>query len=118
MLPYDNKLKFIARALRKNMTEQEKNLWYKYLRNHHVKFNRQKVIGKYIVDFYSNSAKLAIEIDGSQHYNEENKQYDKKRTEYLNSLGINVIRFSNDECVNNFDGVCMSIDTAVKKYLK
>ena len=115
MLPYNKNLKYTARTLRKNMTEQEKNLWYKFLRNYPVKFNRQKVIGNYIVDFYCNSAKIAVELDASQHYREDNEAYDKLRIEYLKSLCIKVIRFTNSDCENNFEGVCLHIDTQINK---
>ena len=115
MLPRNNSLKNIARVLRKNMTRQEKHLWYDYLSKYPVKFNRQKIIGSYIADFYCDKAKLVIELDGSQHYNQNEAEKDKKRTEYFNSLGLKVIRFSNNDCDANFDGICTSIDRKIKE---
>lgn len=104
-----------ARALRKNMTPQEKQLWYHFLNKYPVRILKQKVIGNFIVDFYCAKAKLAIELDGSQHYMDDNLAYDKERTAVINAYGIEVIRFSNSEVDNNFDGVCESIDRAIKE---
>ena len=91
------------------MTKEEKHLWYDFLKKLPITFNRQKVIGKYIVDFYCSSAKIAIELDGSQHYDDENKQKDTLRDEYLKNLGIKVLRYSNLDIHNNFDAVCRDI---------
>ena len=99
-----------ARNLRKNMTKEERHLWYDYLKTVPHKFVRQKVLGKYIADFYCASAKLVIELDGSQHYEAAGIEYDKRRTEYLESFGIRVIRISNDEVNRNFIGVCEFLD--------
>ena len=99
-----------ARMLRKNMTKEEKHLWYDFLRTHPARFSRQKVLGKYIADFYSAQAKLVIELDGSGHYTEEGKEHDRERTEFLEEYGISVIRFSNTEIHENFRGVCEYID--------
>jgi len=108
-LPKNPQLSPIARTLRKRMTKQEKHLWYDFLRDFEVQFYRQKVIGKFIVDFYCHSAKLAVEIDGSQHFDAANLQKDIERTNMLNSFGIEVLRFSNDEIDNNFYEVCVKI---------
>ncbi len=99
------KYKRMRRKLRKNMTEEEVILWA-YLKNKQIKykFRRQVSVGKYIVDFYCPSKKLAIELDGSQHAIEK-KDYDKQRTQYLRSKGIKVIRYWNDEIRYNLDGV-------------
>ena len=98
-----------AKTLRKNMTKEERHLWYDFLRGLPVTVNRQKVIGKYIVDFYIASYKMVIELDGSQHYEDENIQNDAKRDRYLKSMGIKVLRYSNSEVNKNFNGVCQDI---------
>ena len=104
-----------ARNLRKNMTKEERHLWYDFLRNYPVRFLRQRVIGRYIADFYCAAAKLVIELDGSQHYEEENAAYDRRRTEDLEQYGIRVIRIANNEVSGNFSGVCEFIDEQVKR---
>ena len=93
------------------------DIWYDFLRNYEVKFSRQKVLGKYIVDFYSAKAKLIIELDGSQHYEEASIRYDSKRTEYLESFGLTIIRIPNNEISTNFDNVCLYIDKVVRQSL-
>ena len=103
-----------AQELRKNMTLEERTLWYQYLRTYPMQWNRQKVIGSYIVDFYCKRAKLIVELDGSQHYDSETAAYDQERTAYLNSLGYTVLRFSNTDIKTNLTGVCAAIDRAVK----
>ncbi len=103
-----------AKELRKNMTKEEKHLWYDFLRSYPIRFSRQKVLGRYIADFYSSEAKLVIELDGSEHYTPEGKQYDAERTEYLEKFGIEVIRILNYELNKNFDGVCCYIDKITK----
>ena len=107
----------IARTLRKNMTKEERHLWYDFLRNYPVKFTRQKVLGRYIVDFYCAQANLVIELDGSQHYEENEKQKDAERTKYLESYNLSVIRIPNNYINNNFRGVCEFIDKKVKQSL-
>jgi very-short-patch-repair endonuclease len=94
------------RYLRKNMTEPEIKLW-QYLRNEQlgVKFRRQHSIGEYIADFYCTKLKLVIEIDGGSHFNDEAIEYDSIRTNFFKSLGIEVIRFNNDEVMTNIEGV-------------
>ena len=106
-----------ARELRKNMTKEERRLWYTFLNTYPVRFIRQKIIGSYIADFYCSAAKLVIEIDGSQHYSEENIQYDKKRSAYFVEYGIIVIRIQNIQINTNFCGVCDYIDSIVKTIL-
>ena len=100
------------------MTKEEKHLWYDFLDHYPEKFLRQKIVGKYIVDFYCSKAKLVIELDGSGHSTENGKQYDTERTFYLEQFGLKVVRFSNFEIINNFDGVCEYIDHIVKQCLK
>ena len=104
-----------AQTLRKNATAEEKKLWYQYLRNYPVQWNRQKVIGNYIVDFYCDKAKMVIEIDGSQHYEKEAMEYDQKRTEYLESLNICVIRFTNTDISRQFRYVCDAVDKEIRQ---
>ena len=106
---------FIPRAkeLRKNMTKEERHLWYDYLSKHNVHFSRQKLIANYIVDFFCVEARLIIELDGSQHYEKEALEYDNERTEYLESLGFNVLRFSNLDIQNCFEGVCKEINRTI-----
>lgn len=101
-----------ARELRKNLTQQERKLW-NLLKNkqfHNLSFRRQHPIGDYIVDFICRSQKLIIELDGGQHNIDENIKYDKKRTEFLESLGFKVIRFWNNDIDNNIEGVIKFIE--------
>ena len=106
-----------AKELRKNMTKEERHLWYDFLRNYPIKFTRQKVLGKYIADFYCAKANLVVELDSAQHYEDLGLQNDEKRTQYLEQYGIKVIRISNLDVLKNFEGVCMYIDKAVKQSL-
>ncbi len=114
---HNAKLVSNAKALRKAMTKEERHLWYDYLRNHEVRFLRQKIIGKYIVDFYCPAAKIAIELDGSQHYEPIEIERDAERTMYLQQYGISVIRIPNNEIMRNFRGICEYIDLQVKQSL-
>ena len=106
-----------AQNLRKNLTKEERHLWYDYLRTYPVKFLRQKIIGKYIVDFYCAKAKLIVELDGSQHHEEKGMEYDAERTAFLEQYGIRVLRIPNNEVNKNLSGVCEYIDFAVKQSL-
>ena len=106
-----------AKELRKNMTKEERHLWYDFLRDYDVQFLRQKVIGRYIVDFYCAKAKLVIELDGSQHYEDHGLEYDAERTEYLKQYGISVIRIPNNVVNENFTGVCEYIDEIIRQTL-
>ena len=94
-LPTNHDLQKYAVKMRKNQTDEENKVWYQILRGRTPKFHRQRIIGNYIVDFYCPKLKLIIEIDGYQHFYEENAEYDNKRTEYLESLGYYVLRFEN-----------------------
>ena len=105
----NHKLTNLSRILRTDMTTEEKHLWYDFLKILPQTINRQKVIGNYIVDFYCASAKLVIELDGSQHYKDKNQENDCVRDAYLNKLGIKVLRYSNLELHNNFEGICNDI---------
>ena len=106
-----------ARTLRKNMTKEERHLWYDFLRSYPVKFLRQKILGKYIVDFYCAEAKLIVELDGSQHYEDKSMEYDAERTACLEQYGVRVLRIPNNEVSRNFSGVCVYIDYAVRQSL-
>ena len=114
---HNSKIVPFARELRKNMTKEERHLWYDFLREYPEKFTRQKVLGKYITDFYWAKANIVIELDGSQHYEDEGLINDENRTEYLKQYGIKVIRISNLDVLKNFEGVCMHIDNEVKQSL-
>ena len=102
-----------ARELRKSMTREERHLWYDFLRNHSARFTRQKILGQYIVDFYSAQARLVIELDGSQHYEAESKEYDARRTKFLEQYGLRVIRIPNIDINQHFDAVCGYIDNII-----
>jgi very-short-patch-repair endonuclease len=107
MLPFNKKLKTLARQLRKNMTEAESLLWQRIRRKQlkGVQFYRQKNIGNYIVDFYCPSAKVIVELDGGQHYRQEGIRRDQVRDKYLEGLGLRVLRFSDREVFKNIEGV-------------
>ena len=112
-MKHNSKLTSHAQHLRRNMTKEERRLWYEYLRNYPYQFRRQVTFGNYILDFYCAAAKLAVELDGSQHYSEEGMRYDENRTAYLNEIGIRVIRFSNTDIMRNLAGVCETIDAQI-----
>ena len=114
---HNQRLVPMAKQLRKEMTKEERHLWYDFLRTYPVRFSRQKVLGKYIADFYSSAAKLVIELDGSQHFEGINAQKDAERTAFLEGYGLTVIRIPNNEVMRNFRGVCEYIDVAVKQSL-
>jgi len=111
MLPYNKNLKNLARNLRKNMTDAERRLWSRVRRKQlkEFQFYRQKNIGDYIVDFYCPAANLIVEIDGGQHYSEENTLKDEARDEFMNDLGFKVLRFSNADVFKNIEGVVKRI---------
>lgn len=116
-IPKDNSKLETARKLRREMTPHERKLWYLFLRKYPVKIYKQRIIGSFIVDFYCASAKLVIEIDGSQHYEEQGIAYDAERTAYLESLGLKVIRYSNRDIDRYFSAVCEQIDLIIKERL-
>ncbi len=99
-----------SQNLRRDMTKEENKLWYQFLRKYSLQFKRQYQIGIYIVDFYCYKAKLIVELDGSQHYDPENQEYDRKRTEFLENQGFQVLRFSNLDVLRQFPAVCKYID--------
>ena len=104
----------LAKALRKNLTPWERKLWYNFLRGYPLRFQRQKVIGNYIADFYCAKAKLIVELDGGGHYTIEQSQKDHLRTKELESMGLTVLRICNSDIDRNFNGVCEYIDLSVK----
>lgn len=104
----------VSQKLRKNATKEENLLWYNFLRKYPVQFRRQYVIGNYIVDFFCHKAKLVVELDGSQHATKAEAEYDQKRTVYLESQGLTVLRFSNLDVLRQFYHVCERIDAEVK----
>ncbi len=97
------------------MTKEEKHLWYDFLRTYPVRFSRQKVLGRYIADFYSAEAKLIIELDGSGHLTKEGREYDEERTKFLEEYGLTVVRIPDAAINRNFQSVCDYIDRIVKQ---
>ena len=117
-LKYNRKLIHRAQTLRREMTKQERHLWYDFLSSYPVKFRKQTTIGNFIVDFYCDKAKLIIELDGSQHFTDEGLAYDKERDSILKSNDLDILRFSNVDIDNNFDGVCYQIDSLIRRKVK
>ena len=111
------KIRRYSQQLRKNMTKEERHLWYDFLKSYPVPFHRQYPFGNYIVDFYCHKAKLVLELDGSQHCTPEEIEYDRNRTAYLESLGICVVRISNLDVMRQFRAVCDMIDAVIKTQL-
>ena len=109
-LPVNHNLKKHAVKMRKNQTDEENKVWYQILKGRTPKFHRQRIIGNYIVDFYCPKLKLIIEIDGYQHYYEENIEYDNKRSEYLEGLGFCILRIDNSEINKDIEEVREIID--------
>ena len=114
---YNKQLVSSAQELRKNMTKEEKHLWYDFLKLLPVTVNRQKNIGNYIVDFFISHKRIVIELDGSQHYESRETEKDAIRTAFLEQYGACVLRIPNNEVNKNFAGVCEYIDLAVKQSL-
>ena len=119
-LPYRHNLIPKAKELRKGATPQENHLWYDFLRTYPVRFQRQKAIQNFIADFYCHKAKLVIELDGFQHYEEQGQAYDKERDAILSGsgLGLKVLRFSNAQIDREFSAVCTAIDRAVQNRIR
>ena len=107
-----------AQRLRKNMTKEERKLWYEYLSNYPHRFRRQVTCGRFILDFYCAAAKLAVELDGSQHYTDQGQAYDAERSAFLAQQGIFVLRFSNSDVLQNFLGVCQMIHITVSNRIQ
>ena len=114
---HNKKLVGFSKQLRKNMTKEERHLWYDFLRGYDIRFLRQKVFGKYIVDFYCPKAKIVVELDGSQHYAPMGIEKDTERTIFLEQYSVTVIRIPNNEVMCNFRGVCEYIDLQVRQSL-
>ena len=107
-----------SQQLRKNMTKEHSRLWYDFLKSYPVQFKRQYPIKGYIVDFYCHKAKLIIELDGSQHCEPQNLQYDQIRTKHLEEQGFCVLRYSNKDITTQFRAVCENIDRAVSDRIR
>ena len=117
-LEYNKELIVLAKNLRRNMTKAERKLWYEFLKNYQVKFQRQKTIENYIVDFYCAKAKIVIELDGGGHYTPEQIECDQERTKVLEEYKLKVLRFTNTDVLQRFYSVCTVIDNEVKNILK
>ncbi len=115
---HNPKLTENAKELRKNITKEEKHLWYDFLKSYPVRFLRQKVIDDYIADFYCHRARLVTEFEGSQHYTDDGLLKDKIRTEHIEKRSLTVIRIPNGEINHNFEGICRFIDESVKESLR
>lgn len=114
-LPKNTGINQLAKELRKNMTKEERHLWYDFLHSYTPSFRRQFIVANYIVDFYCPSLKLAVELDGSQHYAHENIIKDTRRTDFLEACGIQVLRYTNLDIQQRFLEVCEDIDEKVKR---
>ena len=114
-IPKDNSKLENARKLRREMTPHERKLWYLFLKSYPIKIYKQRIIGKFIVDFYCASAKLVIEIDGSQHYEKQGLASDQERTAILESYGLKVVRYSNREIDREFSAVCEDIISLINE---
>ena len=117
-IPKDNAQLENARQLRREMTPHERKLWYLFLRKYPLKIYKQRIIGRFIVDFYCASAGVLIEVDGSQHFEPRGAAYDSERSAFLTALGLEILRFSNRDIDRNFYGVCTQIDFAIQERLQ
>ena len=115
---YEGDLKVIARELRKQMTKQERHLWYDFLKSYQYQFYRQRIIDRFIADFYCPAAKLVIELDGGQHYDDIMMVEDKQRTYIIKQYGVDVIRIPNNEVDSNFYNVCTYLDNIIKERIE
>ena len=107
-----------SQELRKQMTKEERHLWYDFLKTFPGQFTRQYSIGPYFADFFCYKAKLIVELDGSQHCEPKAMEYDRKRTAYLQKQGFLVLRFSNVDVITQFRAVCETIDTAINNRMQ
>lgn len=107
-----------SQFLRKHMTSQERRLWYCFLKVYRPRFYRQKPMLNYILDFYCPKARIAVELDGSQHYEEEAMLYDEQRTQDLRNIGIDILRYTNRQIDESFAVVCQNIDGIIKEKLE
>ena len=99
----------LSRVMRRNMTKEEKHLWYDFLKQLPVTVNRQKVLGSYIADFFIASKKTVIELDGSQHFSEQGLEQDRVRDAWFAENGMTVLRYTNRQINREFDNVCTDI---------
>ena len=113
-IPYRTRSSARARSLRRDPTPAERKLWFEFLRDLPDKFTRQKPLGRYIADFYCSRKRLVIEIDGDSHFTDAGERYDERRTLQLAQDGLRVVRFTNAEVLDTFDGVCGRIAEALK----
>ena len=114
-IPYRRNLKANAQSLRRDPTPAERKLWFEFLRDLPIRFTRQKPLGCYIADFYCASRLLVVEVDGDSHFSEEGAKYDEARTAALEARGIRLIRVTNLEVMDQFEGVCQRITSALEK---
>ena len=114
-IPYRRSLKSSAQSLRRDPTPAERKLWFEFLRDLPVRFTRQKPLGHYIADFYCSSSRLVVEVDGDSHFTERGEAYDAHRTAAIEAEGIRVIRVTNIEVMEQFEGVCQRIQDALLK---
>lgn len=117
-IPKDNRQLENARQLRREMTPHERKLWYLFHRKYPVKIYKQRIIGSFIADFYCASARLVIEVDGSQHFEPWGVDYDSERSKFLEALGLKILRFSNREINREFRSVCEQIDFTIQDRLQ
>ena len=117
-IPKDNSQSENARRLCREMTPHERKPWYLFLRKYPVKIYKQRIFGRFIVDFYCASAKVVIEVDGSQHYEPQGMAYDAEHSAFLSALNLEVLRFSNRDIDRDFRGVCEQIDIAIQNRLQ
>ena len=117
-IPKDNSQLETARRLRREMTPHERKLWFLFLRKYPVKIYKQRIIGRFIVDFYCAAAKLVSEVDGSQHYEPQGVAYDAEHSVFLSALSLEVLRFSNRDINRDFRGVCEQIDITIQSRLQ
>ena len=114
----NNSLLENAKKLRRNMTRQEKHLWYDFLQHYPVKIYKQRIIDNYVVDFYCHKARLVIELDGARHFTPEGKAYDAARTEVLERYGLYVLRFTDSDVDDRFGTVCEKIDKIIQERIE
>lgn len=114
-LTHNKALTSNSQRLRKEMTKEERQLWFLFLRHVPFTVNRQKAIGRYIVDFYCHRARLVVELDGSQHYEPIEAAYDRERDAYLEACGLTVLRYSNRDIHERFEDVCNHILMTMKQ---
>ena len=115
---YNKDINNLAKSLPKQMTRQERHLWYDFLKSYEYQFYRQRIIDRFIADFYCPAAKLVVELDGGEHYTEKKILDDEHRTAIINQYGIYVVRIPNNEIDNNFYNVCTYLDSIIKKRIK